>query len=154
MKILNNKISIYNPPFIIAEISGNHKGSLKRAFKIIKKAKEIGVSAVKLQTFDLDEMTINSKNKNFIINDKTSPWYKKNLYQLYKVAQTPKKWHQGIFKYCKKIGIICFSSVFDLKSLSIDLLFCVEYFTCLITVKIFFRYSSLVSGLSPLLGSK
>ena len=118
MKILNNKISIYNPPFIIAEISGNHKGSLKRAFKIIKKAKEIGVSAVKLQTFDLDEMTINSKNKNFIINDKTSPWYKKNLYQLYKVAQTPKKWHQEIFKYCKKIGIICFSSVFDLKSLS------------------------------------
>ena len=118
MKILNNKISIYKPPFIIAELSGNHKGSLKRALKIIKKAKEIGASAVKLQTFDLNEMTINSKNKSFIINDKTSPWYKKNLYQLYKIAQTPKKWHKEIFKYSKKIGIICFSSVFDLKSLS------------------------------------
>ena len=65
MKILNNKISIYKPPFIIAELSGNHKGSLKRALKIIKKAKEIGASAVKLQTFDLNEMTVNSKKKKF-----------------------------------------------------------------------------------------
>ena len=85
ISIGNRKIGNGHPPFIIAELSGNHKGSLKRALKIIKKAKEIGASAVKLQTFDLNEMTINSKNKSFIINDKTSPWYKKNLYQLYKI---------------------------------------------------------------------
>lgn len=118
MKILNRKINKNNPPFIIAELSGNHKGSLVRALKIIDKAKEAGASAIKLQTFDLNEMTINFRSKDFIINDKSSPWYKKNLYQLYKKAQTPRNWHKKIFKYSKKIGIICFSSVFDLKSLA------------------------------------
>ena len=118
MKILNRKINKNNPPFIIAELSGNHKGSLVRALKIIDKAKEAGASAIKLQTFDLNEMTINFRSKDFIINDKSSPWYKKNLYQLYKKAQTPRDWHKKIFKYSKKIGIICFSSVFDLKSLA------------------------------------
>ena len=118
MKILNRKINKNNPPFIIAELSGNHKGSLVRALKIIDKAKEAGASAIKLQTFDLNEMTINFRSKDFIINDKSSPWYKKNLYQLYKKAQTPRSWHKKIFKYSKKIGIICFSSVFDLKSLA------------------------------------
>ena len=88
MKILNRKINKNNPPFIIAELSGNHKGSLARALKIIDKAKEAGASAIKLQTFDLNEMTINFKSKDFIINDKSSPWYKKNLYQEYVTSLT------------------------------------------------------------------
>ena len=117
MKIENTNISIKNKPFIIAELSGNHKGSLKRAIAIIKKAHKAGVCAVKLQSFDLNEMTINSKIKNFTVNDKNSLWFKKSLYELYKEAQTPKNWHEPIFKFCKKIGLICFSSVFDLKSL-------------------------------------
>ena len=110
MYIKNKKINIKNKPFIIAEISGNHKGSLKRALQIIKKAHTAGVSAIKLQTFDLDEMTIDSKNRDFIVNDKKSLWYKKKLYDLYKIAQTPKKWHYPIFNLCKKLntsGIKC-----------------------------------------------
>ena len=67
MFIKNKKISVNNKPFIIAEISGNHKGSLKRAFKIIRAAHKSGVSAVKLQTFDLDEMTINSKKRTLLL---------------------------------------------------------------------------------------
>ena len=118
MYIKNKKINIKNKPFIIAEISGNHKGSLKRALQIIKKAHTAGVSAIKLQTFDLDEMTIDSKNRDFIVNDKKSLWYKKKLYDLYKIAQTPKKWHYPIFNLCKQLNLICFSSVFDLNSLS------------------------------------
>ena len=118
MFIKNKKISVNNKPFIIAEISGNHKGSLKRAFKIIREAHKSGVSAVKLQTFDLDEMTINSKKKDFVISDTKSLWYKKKLYDLYKIAQTPKEWHYPIFKLCKKLNLICFSSVFDFNSLN------------------------------------
>ena len=118
MFIKNKKISINNQPFIIAEISGNHKGSLKRALKIIKQAHRAGVSAIKLQTFDLDEMTLNSKKSGFIISDKKSLWYKKKLYDLYKTAQTPISWHKAIFKLCNKLNLICFSSVFDLKSLN------------------------------------
>ena len=118
MRIGNKTIGINRKPFIIAELSGNHKGSLKRAIKIIKQVKKTGASAVKLQTFDLDEMTIDLNHKNFKINDKKSPWFKKSLYELYTIAQTPKEWHEPIFNFCKKIGLICFSSVFDFKSLA------------------------------------
>tara|TARA_B100000029_G_scaffold187335_2_gene184740 strand:- start:3543 stop:4586 length:1044 start_codon:yes stop_codon:yes gene_type:complete len=117
MFIQSKKISSKDRPFIIAEISGNHKGSLKRALRIVKEARKAGVSAVKLQTFELNEMTINSKNSDFVVNDSKSLWYKKKLYDLYKEAQTPKQWHLPIFKLCKKLNLICFSSVFDLNSL-------------------------------------
>ena len=91
MYIKNKEINIYNRPFIIAEISGNHKGSL-RALQIIKEAHKAGVSAIKLQTFDLQEMTIRSEKKDFVINDKKKFMVqKKKLYDLYKIAQTPKK---------------------------------------------------------------
>lgn len=96
MKILNNKISIDNPPFIIAEISGNHKGSIKRAFNIIKKAKEIGASAVKLQTFDLNEMTVNSKKKILLLMIKPAHGTKKIFMNFIKL---PKLQKNGIKKY-------------------------------------------------------
>tara|TARA_Y200000002_G_C22675177_1_gene661734 strand:- start:1146 stop:2192 length:1047 start_codon:yes stop_codon:yes gene_type:complete len=117
IKISKRNIGINYKPFVIAEISGNHKGSLNRALKIIKEAKKIGASAVKLQTFDLNEMTLNSNKSFFKINDKSSPWNGRNLYDLYSEAITPKDWHKTIFKYAKKNKIICFSSVFDLISL-------------------------------------
>ena len=119
MKINRSIIKTNKKPFIIAEISGNHMGSLSRALKLIKCAKESGASAIKLQTFDLDEMTIDSKRKEFFVNDQYSEWNKRSLYSLYKEARTPIKWHKQIFNFCKKIGIICFSSVFDEKSLEI-----------------------------------
>ena len=87
MRIGNKTIGINRKPFIIAELSGNHKGSLKRAIKIIKQVKKTGASAVKLQTFDLDEMTIDLNHKNFKINDKKSPWFKKSLYELYTILK-------------------------------------------------------------------
>ena len=119
MKISGSIIKNNKQPFIIAEISGNHMGSLSRALKLIKCAKESGASAIKLQTFDLDEMTINSKRREFFVNDQYSEWNKRSLYSLYKESRTPIEWHKQIFNFCKKIGIICFSSVFDEKSLEV-----------------------------------
>jgi len=116
-KIGKRIISKNHKPFIIAEISGNHKGSLNRALKIIRSAKKAGASAVKLQTFDLNEITINSEKNYFRINDRASPWNGKKLFDLYTKAITPKKWHKKIFNFAKKNRIICFSSVFDFKSL-------------------------------------
>ena len=48
IKINSTKIGINYRPFIIAELSGNHKKSLERAFKIIKlasnyKSKKLGI---------------------------------------------------------------------------------------------------------------
>ncbi len=113
MKILREKITSKKPPFIIAEISANHNNSMARTLKIIKEAKKAGASAIKLQTYDANSMTLNSNNKFFLINDKKSLWYKKNLYDLYKKAALPYSWYKEIFAESKKNNIICFSTPFD-----------------------------------------
>jgi pseudaminic acid synthase len=98
---------------IVAEMSGNHGGSLKRAIEIIKAAKKSGADAIKLQTYTSDTITLNSNKKDFKISKK-SPWYKKkNLWNLYNYAHTPWKWHERLFSEAKKIGIEIFSSPFD-----------------------------------------
>lgn len=118
MKIAGRKISLNKRPYIIAEISANHQQSYQRAVRMIKSVKDIGADAVKLQMFDLNEMTLNCDGTGFVIKDKSSPWHKKKLYNLYKEAVTPKNWYKKIYKLCKEIKITCFSSVFDIPSLN------------------------------------
>ena len=113
MKIAGKKISVNNPPFIIAELSANHNNNINRAFKIIKEAKKAGADAIKLQTFTADSITLNSSKKDFIIEDKKSLWKNRKLYDLYKQASLPKKWYKEIFNEAKKNELICFSSPFD-----------------------------------------
>ena len=100
-------------PYIIAELSANHGGSFKKAKNLIKKISKTGVDAIKLQTFLPDHMTLDLKKKDFIINDKTSLWFKYNLYHLYKKAMTNFEWHNALFKEAKKNKLTIFSSVFD-----------------------------------------
>ena len=116
MKIKNFKIGDNHPPFIIAEFSANHMNNKKNFLKMIDFAKKAKVSAIKLQTYEADSMTVNVKNKNFRINDKKSIWYKKYLFDLYKSGSTPFKWHKEIFEYAKKKNLLCFSTPFDEES--------------------------------------
>ena len=62
MKIIKNNLnfSYKNSPLIIAEISGNHEGSLKKAKKLILTAKKNGAQIVKLQSYSPDTITIKS----------------------------------------------------------------------------------------------
>ena len=119
MIIKNRKIDNNNPPLIVAEVSANHQNSLNTIYKILNAAAKIGLEAVKFQTFDLDEMTINSRKSDFLIKKKidNKQWQNKSLYNLYKKVQLPFSWHKKIFKRAKQLGLICFSSVFDEKSL-------------------------------------
>lgn len=114
-KIINirgKKISINHEPFVIAEISGNHDGKLKRALKLVDLAAKAGADAIKLQTFKPDKITLKSNSKDFLIKDKTSPWYKKNLYRLFKKAYTPWEWHKNIFDKAKSLGLKYLSTPF------------------------------------------
>ena len=102
MKKKKLNIGVNHQPFIIAEMSANHSNSLKNALKLIDKAADSGASAVKIQTFTADEMTINSSKKSFYINDKKNLWKGQKLYKLYEKASTPRSWHKALFERAKK----------------------------------------------------
>ena len=109
-----NFINNNDGPFIIAEVSGNHGGSLKKMLKIIEEVAKTGASAIKLQTLKPESITLNSNSKEFIITDKKSKWHNLKLYDLYKKSQTPWEWHKIIFEKAKKLGLYAFSTPFDL----------------------------------------
>lgn len=100
-------------PFIIAEMSGNHNHSLNRALEIVEAAAKCGVSALKLQTYTADTMTLNINEGEFYISNPSSLWFGQSLYDLYEKAYTPWEWHEPIFKRCRELGIIGFSTPFD-----------------------------------------
>ena len=102
-----------HPPFVIAEMSGNHNQSLDRALDIVKAAAATGAHALKLQTYTADTMTLDVSEGEFAINDPNSLWYGRTLYDLYQEAHTPWKWHKPIFDRCKELGLICLSTPFD-----------------------------------------
>tara|TARA_Y100000768_G_C23976907_1_gene683540 strand:- start:1065 stop:2090 length:1026 start_codon:yes stop_codon:yes gene_type:complete len=105
--------------FIIAELSANHNGSIQTAVETIRAAKRAGANAIKLQTYRPDTITLDSHQKDFLIDD-NSIWRGQNLYDLYKKAYTPWEWHPKLFEVAKEEGLICFSSPFDLTA--VDLL--------------------------------
>jgi len=107
-----------HPPYIIAELSANHNGSMDRALETMNEAKRRGASAVKLQTYTADTMTIDSDRPEFLI--KGGPWDGYKLYDLYKWAETPFEWHKAMFEHARKIGITVFSTPFD--ETAVDLL--------------------------------
>ena len=100
-------------PFIIAEMSGNHNGSLDRSLEIVDAIAASGAHALKLQTYTADTMTISSDTDEFYISDSASPWVGNTLYDLYQKAHTPWEWHKPIFEHAKKAGLIAFSTPFD-----------------------------------------
>ena len=111
--ICNVKIGLNHPPFIVAEMSGNHNQSLERALKIVEAAAKAGVHAVKLQTYTADTMTLDIEEGEFYIDEPGNLWRGQSLYKLYQKAYTPWEWHKPIFDKCKELGLICFSTPFD-----------------------------------------
>ena len=119
-KIKKRIISQKKSPFIIAEMSGNHNGSLSEALKIVDLASIAGADAIKLQTYTPDTITMKSKRSEFFIKDKKNLWKNNSLYDLYKKAHTPWSWHKKIFERAKNRKLIYFSSPFD--ETAVDLL--------------------------------
>jgi pseudaminic acid synthase len=116
----NRKVGTGAPPFIIAEMSGNHNQSLERALEIVEVAARTGAHALKIQTYTPDTMTLDLEDREFHISDLGSLWAGTSLYKLYGQAYTPWEWHKPIFERASELGIIAFSTPFD--ATAVDLL--------------------------------
>jgi N-acetylneuraminate synthase len=116
--IAGRRIAIDRAPYVIAEMSANHNGSIETAFKIIESAKQAGADAVKLQTYRPDTITLNCDAEDFRIRG--GLWDGRTLYDLYQEAHMPWDWHAPLFAHARKLGITIFSSPFD--STAVDLL--------------------------------
>lgn len=118
IKIAGRQISANHPPYVIAEISANHNGKIENAMALITEAKKAGASAVKLQTYRPDTITLECDSEDFQI--KGGLWDGQTLYRLYEKAFLPWEWHAPLFEHARKTGITIFSSPFD--TTAIDLL--------------------------------
>jgi len=113
IEIGNREIGAAFPPFVIAEMSGNHNQSLEQAIKIVDAASDAGADALKLQTYTPDTMTLDLDEGDFFIANPKSLWKGKSLYQLYREAHTPWEWHKPIFDRCRERGLLYVSTPFD-----------------------------------------
>lgn len=111
IEIAGRTIGEGHPPYIIAELSGNHNGNLQRALMLIDAAAEAGVDAVKLQTYTADTITIDHDGPGFVIEG--GLWGGRRLYDLYNEAHTPWEWHPQLYAHARACGLHCFSSPFD-----------------------------------------
>jgi pseudaminic acid synthase len=116
MKIGPYPIGEDRPPFVIAEMSGNHNRSLDRALEIVDAAAAAGAHAIKLQTYRADTITLDADGDAFRIDDERSLWHDRRLYDLYAEAHTPWEWHRPIMERAAALGMACFSSPFDFEA--------------------------------------
>lgn len=100
-------------PYFIAEMSGNHNGSLDRALQIVDAVAEAGAHALKLQTYTADTMTVNVDAPAFRVSKGHALWDDALLYEIYQRAHTPWEWHEPIFERARERGLDAFSAPFD-----------------------------------------
>jgi len=113
IRIGSHLIGPGHPPYVVAEMSGNHNQSLDRAIAIVDAAADAGVHAIKLQTYTPDTMTLDLSGGLFSIDDADSLWDGETLYGLYQKASTPWEWHRALFDRARERALTIFSTPFD-----------------------------------------
>lgn len=111
-RIGGRRVGPREPIYIVAEMSGNHNGDLRRAVATVEAAAAAGADAIKLQTYTADTMTIDCADPAFIVREE-GPWKGRKLYDLYREAHTPWEWHHELFKVASDSGVAIFSTPFD-----------------------------------------
>jgi pseudaminic acid synthase len=115
--IKGRRISSEDPPYVIAEMSGNHNGDIGRALRLIDAAAAAGADAVKLQTYTADTITLDHDGPGFRLEG--GLWAGRRLYDLYREAHTPWEWHPALFRHAAERGIAVFSSPFDASAIEL-----------------------------------
>lgn len=119
----DRRVASDEPVFCIAELSGNHQGSLAKAKDMVRAAADSGADAVKTQTYTADSITLNCSAPPFIAE---GAWKGRTLYDLYSEGSMPWDWQAELAELAAERGIKYFSSAFDPSSIdyleSIDVL--------------------------------
>ena len=110
--IADRRIGPFEPVYLVAELSANHKGQLKRALALIRAARRAGADAVKLQTYTADTITLDAAGDWFTVCGGT-PWDGRTLHALYQEAATPWEWYPQLAAEAAAQGLALFSSPFD-----------------------------------------
>ena len=100
-----HRIGAEHPPFVIAEMSGNHNGDLERALAIVDAVADSGAQALKIQTYTADTITIDVDGPRFRVEDAHGLWGGRTLHQLYDEAHTPWDWHAELFAHGAARGL-------------------------------------------------
>lgn len=106
-------------PYVIAEVSANHNGSLSTAISIIEAAAEAGADAVKFQHYTPETITVRSNHPDFQVNGGTL-WDGRQLADLYADAMTPWEWTVDLVSAATRCGVDWLSTPFD--STAVDFL--------------------------------
>ncbi len=111
VKIKDKKIGGDNPTYVIAEIGSNHNQDINLAKKLIDKAADAKVDAVKFQTFKAEKLY--SKKTPKFSKDGVKP------FDLIKSIEMPTDWHEILKNYAEKKGLHFFSTPFDKDSVDV-----------------------------------
>lgn len=111
IEIAGRRIGPDYEPYIICELSGNHKGSLDHALQLLEAAAATGADAVKIQSYTPDTITMDHDGPGFTIHG--GLWDGRRLYDLYAEAHTPFEWHETLFRRARELGVTLFSTPFD-----------------------------------------
>ena len=103
----------------VAEISANHLGSKDRAIALVKAAARSGATSVKVQTYTAETMTLDIQEEDFKVSGNHPLWGGRTLFSLYQEAHTPWEWHEELFQLSRTLGLVPFSSPFDLTALKL-----------------------------------
>lgn len=95
-----------NKPFIVAEISANHKQNYKQAIALINAAKQAGADAVKFQTYTPEDIAVD-------VPIESGPWAGRSYHDLYREGALPWTWHETLFGHAINLGMVAFSTPFS-----------------------------------------
>lgn len=107
-------VDVRSESLIIAELSGNHGGTLARALMLVDAAADSGATAVKTQAFFPETLTLDCHAPGFVIED--GIWKGRSLFDLYRETQTPPEWHEKIRDRARERGLKFMASVFCRRS--------------------------------------
>jgi N-acetylneuraminate synthase len=113
INIGNRAVGPDEPTYFIADIAANHDGSLERARKLIKLAKEAGADAAKFQNFRATKIVSDYGFSHMNAQVSHQAKWKQSVSEVYAAASVPFDWTPVLKEACDEVGIDYFSSPYD-----------------------------------------